>query len=108
MRIVYMTRFQYLLIKLAEESSEVAKQALKTSQFGYDSYNPNDYAQTTNHTLLSNELTDLMVIVYMLKTEYDFDFGFVDINIDKYEHILKQRIDKINTYFQYSTHMGYI
>jgi len=74
-----MTRFQYLLIKLAEEAGEVSKEALKTAQFGYDSYNPHDVSKVRNEDKLITELLDMLCIVDMLKEEFDFSFDVLDL-----------------------------
>lgn len=53
---------QYLLVKLAEEAGEVAKEALKASQFGLDSTHKGNF----NARYLLDELMDLAGVVTML------------------------------------------
>lgn len=66
-----MTHVQYLLIKLAEESTEVAKEALKGSQFGTDS----EYKDTANGQRIQSEFIDLMTILHMLQIWGDPGIG---------------------------------
>lgn len=69
-----MNRLQYLLGKLAEEASEVAKAALKAQQFGFNSWNPDNLDAGSNATQLCVELNDVGAIVRMLNEEYKLGF----------------------------------
>lgn len=67
-----MNEQQYLLIKMAEEASEITHIALKTAQFGMDS---SETPQSlTNYQALHKELNDLLSIVSLLNTNYEFNF----------------------------------
>ena len=55
---------QYLLIKLAEEASEVAKDALKAAQFGLEEVHPS--TGVSNVTRLAEELCDMGFIIAKL------------------------------------------
>jgi hypothetical protein len=67
-----MTRLQWLLGKLAEEGSEVAKNALKTMQFGPIAHAPE---KTYNNFLLCHEeLDDLVAVIEMLNEEFRFGY----------------------------------
>lgn len=66
-----MTLVQYLLTKLAEECSEVAKEALKGAQFGTDS----EYNGKTNGELIVSEFIDVMTILHMLEAWGDPGVG---------------------------------
>lgn len=54
---------QYLLVKVAEEAGEVAKEALKSAQFGLGS----EYQGDTAAAHLRSELLDLVSVVKMLE-----------------------------------------
>jgi len=58
---------QYLLVKLAEEATEVAQMALKTAQFGPTERYPK--SPLNNEQRLSEEYTDMVAIVDMLLDE---------------------------------------
>lgn len=53
---------KYLLIKLSEEANEVAKEALKNTQFGGDSH----FKDVKGDQLLSNEIIDQMAVMEMV------------------------------------------
>jgi hypothetical protein len=92
-----MNRQQYLLIKLAEEASEVAQIALKSAQFGLETTGP---CQTkSNVELLNGELNDLMALVEMLTEE-----GANGIDISD-EHIEAKKL-KVNTFYGVSQNLG--
>jgi hypothetical protein len=61
-----MNLLQHLLVKLAEECNEVAKEALKITIFGPGDYNPNDPNKTTNVERLLHELDDLHAILELM------------------------------------------
>lgn len=92
-----MTRLQYLLIKLAEEASEVAQIALKTAQFGLDETSP--YHTDNNAARCHAELNDLLGIVNMLNTEFGFNY------VESAEAQMLKR-DKVNHYFKYCQQLG--
>lgn len=73
---------QYLLVKLAEESAEVAQMAIKCSLFGYDSVDPREDTGEPNALKLFKELLDFSAVMTELEdsTSYNFD----DINPDEY------------------------
>lgn len=92
-----MTRLQYLLVKLAEEASEVSQIALKTAQFGLEE----TYTDKTNQKRVHDELHDLFALVHMLNTEYNFGFLPDILERDK-------KIAKVNQYANYSKSLGMI
>lgn len=98
-----LTRYQYLLTKLAEEASEVAQIALKTQQFGADEVYP---AQSlTNTQRIHQELIDLLAIVGMLNKEFDFKF---ELNTEKQFQKMINKQEKVNKYYQYSARLGLV
>ena len=94
-----MNRLQYLLIKLAEEASEVSQIALKTSQFGMEETCPG--LLENNKQRIHSELNDLWGIVTMLNNEFNFEFKLDPVKVD-----LKQL--KVNKYYEYSKEQGMI
>ena len=94
-----MTRLQYLLGKLAEEASEISQIALKTQQFGLDEIY--HVQELTNAQRTHLELDDLMAVVHMLNTEFNFGYEVDRINISK-------KIAKVNKYAEYSKERGMI
>ncbi|MCP5230697.1 MAG: hypothetical protein H6948_01150 [Zoogloeaceae bacterium] len=92
-----MTRTQLLLIKLAEEASEVSQIALKTAQFGPHEVKPGQ--DDTNFQRIRIELDDLLAIVEMLNDECLFGYQ-PDRDAAK-----KTRVDK---YAAYSYELGLV
>jgi hypothetical protein len=92
-----MNREQFLLMKLAEEASEVAQIALKTVQFGMDEKHP-ELTQTNKERIFA-ELNDLLSIVEMLKLEFDFDFKFSDKQAS-------EKMARVCKYYNYSRKLG--
>ena len=93
-----LTREQYLLGKIAEEASEVAKAALKAQQFGFDSAHP-DAPDESNLALLRAELNDLLGVTLMLDVPMAPHIFFN--NDDQQE---KQR--KVEHYYNVSRDLG--
>lgn len=73
---------QYLLVKLAEEASEVAQMAIKCSLFGYDSVDPREDTGETNALKLFKELLDFSAVMTELEDSTDIDFD--EINPEDY------------------------
>ena len=94
-----MNQLQHLLTKLAEEGSEVAQIALKTSQFGAHEIMPGQ--PLTNFQRCHQELDDLMAIVEMLNAQYGFDYT---PNRDRIE----AKKAKVGQYLGYSIHLGLV
>lgn len=92
-----MNREQYLLTKLAEECTEIAQDALKTQQFGFESYNPD--TGITNTEYLTNELNDLFAILEMLDELGSFKFVACPSAIS-------DKKAKVNKYLELSRKLG--
>jgi NTP pyrophosphatase (non-canonical NTP hydrolase) len=92
-----MNRLQYLLTKLAEESSELADIALKTSQFGPYNVGPNE--TETNREMVTNEFNDVLAVVEMLSDEFGLSICRSDLRIDG-------KKEKVNRFFKYSCSLG--
>lgn len=94
-----MTRQQYLLVKVAEECSEMTKRATKIICFGADEqYDKND----ANYKRLLYEYNDLVATMELLKK--DGIFKEFDELIDPERIISKQ--DKIERYMKVSKERG--
>lgn len=99
-----LTRYQYLLTKLAEEASEVAQIALKTQQFGADEVCSN--RPGTNTERVHKELIDLLAIVGMLNVEYDFGFN---LKVDsRLASKIEEKQNKVDRYYRYSQDCGMV
>lgn len=92
-----MTHEQFLLMKLAEEASEISQIALKTAQFGMTEKHPD--MVLNNKERIQVELNDLLAVVDELNTWAQFDF--------KEDYVAKiTKIEKLNTYLGYSIQLG--
>lgn len=98
-----LTRYQYLLAKLAEEASEVAQIALKTQQFGADEICPNQ--EYTNTERIHRELLDLIAIIGMLNKEFNFNFA---LNTERQLKNIIAKQEKVDKYYQYSARLGLV
>lgn len=94
-----MNQLQHLLMKLAEEGSEVAQIALKTAQFGPAEVLPGQPLNNIQRTHL--ELDDLAGIVEMLNES--FAFGYAP-NRGRIE----AKKAKVRKYLGYSIHLGLV
>lgn len=92
-----MNRLQFLLIKLAEEASEISQISLKTAQFGLDEV----YTAETNQQRVHAEINDLLAIVELLNKEYNFKF---EPNLETQA----RKLEKMDYYFEYSKKLGTI
>ncbi|WP_228142160.1 hypothetical protein [Acinetobacter pittii] len=92
-----MTHEQFLLMKLAEEATEIAQIALKTAQFGMTEKHPD--MPLNNLERIHLELNDLHAVVDELNTWCQFGF--------KPNHAAKiNKIEKLNKYLGYSIQLG--
>ena len=88
---------QFLLMKLAEEASEISQIALKTMQFGMQEHCPG--LALNNKERIHEELNDLLGIVELLNRTMNFGFKVDNTAIDK-------KIIKVNKYLKYSVDLG--
>lgn len=86
-----MTRYQYLLTKLAEECCEVAQIALKTQQFGANEVLTGQ--PLTNQQRVHRELHDIMASIAMLN-EVGFDYRPDDAAIARKQSAVEYYLDK--------------
>lgn len=94
-----MTYEQYLLVKLAEEASEVAQIALKSSQFGLNE----TYSRVGKSNLyrLNAELNDLLAVVGELNASCGLSFV-------QDEEARKGKVYKMRNFLAYSISLGKI
>lgn len=92
-----MTYEQFLLCKLAEECTEIAQDALKIQQFGFDSFHPE--TKMTNTEYLTNELNDLFAIIEMLN-----EHGYFNFQPDR--DAIDAKKEKVLKYLQLSKQLG--
>jgi hypothetical protein len=93
---------QYLLIKLAEEASEVAQAAIKCSLFGYDGVDPREVNGKTNFEKLMYEILDLQAVAELIEElpitpEQEEQLG----DFNPREYIASKRV-KLKYYFDIS------
>ncbi len=94
-----MDRLQHLLVKLAEERSEISQIALKTAQFGPDGVIPG--TNITNFQKCHLELDDLLGVVEMLNEE--FSFGYTPNRAN-----MNAKKAKVREYLEYSIKLGFV
>jgi hypothetical protein len=89
---------QYLLIKLAEEASEVSQAAIKCSLFGYKSKDPREVNGNTNLHKLLLEILDMEAVTQLLR-EYDDSDEVISFDPEEY---IKLKQQKLIHYFEVS------
>lgn len=90
-----MTRLQFLLLKLAEEASEVAQAAMKAALYGLQN------GQYNNYDNLREEVMDLEIVLGELE-DLDLPEGLL-LKEESFEEIQAQiaaRIAKLNYHFE--------
>lgn len=92
-----MNRTQLLLSKLAEECSEVAQIAIKTSLFGMEDKGPG--MGLTNRERIHAELDDLMAIIDMLNAESGLSYA-------RHETAIYMKKERVDYYAEYSKKLG--
>jgi hypothetical protein len=95
-----LTYEQFLLTKIAEEASEVAKIALKAQQFGLTEVQPG--REQSNAERMYAELNDLATVVRML-TETGGGFNFVPCVAS-----METKRAKVNEFLHYSRLLGQV
>lgn len=99
-----MNKVQYLLIKIAEEASEISKEALKCARFGMDDRYPDGSAMTTAERMHA-EVNDLMAALTMLALEIGHKPPSTVELIEESKDI-SERMKKIEKYMEYSRQRG--
>lgn len=94
-----MNQLQHLLAKLAEEGSEIAQIALKTTQFGPEEVMPGQ--PLSNFQRCHSELDDLWAIVEMLNDQYEFNYA-------QSRERIEAKKEKVRKYLEYSIHLGLV
>lgn len=95
-----MNREQWLLMKLAEEASEIAQISLKTAQFGPQEKKPGTV--DSNLTRIKKEMTDLLAVMARLNIEFGYNYPI--LSHPGYE----AKWHKLEYYYQYSISVGQV
>lgn len=99
-----MTLNQYLLVKVAEEASEVAQIALKAAHFGLSEVQPS--RSETNAERIYVELNDLLAMVHRLGEVSNGEFWF---DIGQPDHLaIARKLGKVQQYLAYSQSLGLV
>jgi len=93
-----MTRKQLLLICLAEELGEVAKECIKGVRFGTDC---DWYQGRTNHDRACEEWSQVSALMGLLEIEYGIKFEVREEDAIKKVHSFEQ-------YYEHSVQMGMV
>lgn len=93
---------KYLLIKLAEEASEIAQAAIKCSLFGYESKDPRETDGDNNLFKLQKELLDLSAVITELSTTDSLDKISEDFDVDGY---VEGKRKKLNYYYEVASRL---
>jgi len=90
-----MNKIEYLFTCIAEEASEVAKEASKCSRFTpHHTWSPE---HGSNVTRLDREFRELITLIYMISAEINYDFNF------SFDH---EKLKRTNHYMQISKELG--
>jgi hypothetical protein len=95
---------QFYLLKLAEECSEIAQQAIKQIQFGHHALSPSTGKRYDNTALLRAEVNDLLAVLDVLMDLRELPeispIELLDAKIKKQRRILD--------YLQHSQELGLV
>lgn len=99
-----MNKEQFLLLKIAEECTEIAQRALKTAQFGLDEVQNGQ--DKTNKSRLLEEIGDLLGVLDVFSDEIYPDHG--DNLFHSYELTLSRaaKPNRIRKYMKLSQELG--
>lgn len=92
-----MTKFEYAMLLLSEECSEVEQRVTKLLRFGQHEVQKNQ--SDDNLTRLKYELSDLMNVIKYIKLEF---------GIDLLDYPETNKLEKINKWIEYSRNLGTI
>jgi NTP pyrophosphatase (non-canonical NTP hydrolase) len=95
-----MNKQQFLLLKLAEECSEVAQRALKQIQFGKDEVQKDQLK--CNSERLRDEITDLNILVHLLQKESEIP----SLTRREFKTTKKKKMEKLQKYLDLSRSLG--
>ena len=86
---------QYLLVKIAEECSEIAQAAIKCSLFGFDSKDPREENGYNNLQKMLIEVLDLHAVSELLEKEIDNHYAdsvFPEETFDSVKYISNKKV----------------
>lgn len=95
-----MNREQFLLLKLAEECSEVVQIASKTMQFGGTERRPD--LKENNYERTYAELNDVWAIIEMLNS------GKTEFLFTKNREVIEAKKEKVEKYLKFSQGLGMV
>lgn len=95
-----MNKQQYYLTKLAEEASELAQIAVKTSHFGVDSYHP--VTLQTNKEALIAEIVDVLATIKVLQEL----IAGIEPSPEELQELLEIKWEKMERYRKLSVQLG--
>jgi hypothetical protein len=98
-----MTREEHLLVIIAEECSEIAKNATKALRFGLDDCEPGQPDNNATRMLL--ELTDLLAVFEMMEVN-DVMCAAYDEVTENRRGLMDAKIAKVERFFEYSRQKG--
>lgn len=98
---IMLTRYQFLMGKIAEEASEISHRAAKCQQFGPKEAEPGQ--QFCNDYRLWKEIQDLWAVLELVSGE-----GNEMENFDKEPFTINVKKDKIEKFYQYSQSLGMV
>ena len=93
-----MNKQQYMLIKLAEEASELAMAAIKCAQFGFDEMHP--VTLETNLEAINKEFADVIACAFLVA---ELEERFI---LDPENETLEIKWAKVDKYRELSKQMG--
>lgn len=82
------------LALLLEEAGEVVQAIGKVLRHGYENYNPDDPARTTNRESLERELGDMAAAIQMMTERRDLNSAFI-------RHCQRKKLDKVGKYLHH-------
>lgn len=95
---------QFYLLKLAEECSEIAQQAIKQIQFGHHALSPSTGKRYDNTALLRAEVNDLLAVLDVL-----MDLGELpEISPWELLEAKQKKKARIQEYLRHSQALGFI
>lgn len=97
-----MTNVQYLLMKLAEEASELSQIAIKTAQFGLEEKFTNE--DNTNQQRIFHEFVDVLGVMEMLLDETKMSVN--DFNDIVTQQNINKKTEKVQKWRAYSQKLG--
>lgn len=94
-----LTRYQFLMGKIAEEASEIAQRAAKCQQFGGKELEPGQ--DLNNDYRLWREVQDLYAVLEIVDQEYKYSFT-------RDVFCITAKVEKLDKFYRYSQSLGMV